>query len=171
MSTDDDLPEHRSGRLLVVGLVLIAALTVGYFLVGMPGMDHSSTTTSESSTGQMDMNAMAPTFRSLDPVQWERQSRGDGAFVVNVHTPYAGEIAGTSAFIAFDKILNDPALPQAKGTPIVLYCRTGRMSKIAAQSLSKAGYRNVVDLKGGMVAWAKAGKSIATKPSKLGAPS
>ena len=152
MSTKGNPPEHRSGRLLVVGLVLIAALTVGYFLVGMPGMDHSSTTTSESSTGQMDMNAMAPTFRSLDPVQWERQSRGDGAFVVNVHTPYAGEIAGTSAFIAFDKILSDPALPRAKDTPIVLYCRTGRMSKIAAQSLSTAGYRNVVDLKGGMVA-------------------
>lgn len=166
MSTENDFPEHRSGRLLVVALALIAALTVGYFLLGMPGMDHSSTT--ESSTGQMDMNAMAPTFRSLDPAQWEQRSRADGAFVINVHTPYAGEIARTRAFIAFDKILSDPALPRAKDTPIVLYCRTGRMSKIAAQSLSEAGYRNVVDLEGGMVAWAKAGKSIATKPSTVG---
>ena len=169
MSTENDFPEHRSGRLLVVALALIAALTVGYFLVGMPGMDHSSTT--ESSTGQMDMNAMAPTFRSLDPAQWEQRSRADGAFVINVHTPYAGEIARTRAFIAFDKILSDPALPRAKDTPIVLYCRTGRMSKIAAQSLSEAGYENVVELKGGMVAWAKAGKSIATKPSTAGTSS
>ncbi len=166
MSTENDFPEHRSGRLLVVALALIAALTVGYFLLGMPGMDHSSTT--ESSTGQMDMNAMAPTFRSLDPAQWEQRSRADGAFVINVHTPYAGEIARTRAFIAFDKILSDPALPRAKDTPIVLYCRTGRMSKIAAQSLSEAGYRNVVDLEGGMVAWAKAGKSTTTKPSTVG---
>ena len=168
MSTENDFPEHRSGRLLVVALALIAALTVGYFLVGMPGMDHSSTT--ESSTGQMDMNAMAPTFRSLDPAQWEQRSRADGAFVINVHTPYAGEIARTRAFIAFDRILSDPALPRAKDTPIVLYCRTGRMSKIAAQQLAEAGYRNVVDLKGGMVAWAKAGKSIITKPSTAEKP-
>ena len=163
MSTADDFPEHRSGRVLVMALVLIAALTIGYFLLGMPGMNHSSS--AEDGSSQMDMATMAPSFTSLSPAQFDQRRKVEGAFVVNVHTPYEGELPGTSAFIAFDQIANDTRLPQAKDTPIVLYCRSGRMSKIAAEALGAAGYHNIVDLDGGMLAWVSAGRSIVNTSS------
>ena len=163
MSATDDFPEHRSGRVLVMALVLVAALTVGYFLLGMPGMNHS--TSARDSAGQMDMNTMTPSFVSLSPAQFDQRTKAEGAFVVNVHTPYEGELPGTNAFIPFDQITNDARLPRAKDTPIVLYCRSGRMSKIAAESLSAFGYENIVDLKGGMLAWVTAGRSILRSPA------
>lgn len=39
---------------------------------------------------------------------------------------------------------------------IVLYCGTGGRSALAARSLDEMGYRNVVSMDGGIVAWAEA---------------
>ena len=47
--------------------------------------------------------------------------------------------------------------PSDKSAKIVLYCQSGRMSAIAAQELVKAGYTNVWNLDGGMVAWERDG--------------
>ena len=49
-----------------------------------------------------------------------------------------------------------PALVQAidKGTPIVLYCKYGRISFDAAEALREKGYGNFCSLKGGYGSWA-----------------
>lgn len=41
--------------------------------------------------------------------------------------------------------------------PIVLYCGSGGRSALAAESLVRMGYRNVVSLAGGFGAWQEAG--------------
>lgn len=43
------------------------------------------------------------------------------------------------------------------GCPIVLQCRTGVHSAIAASILKRAGLKEVVNLKGGFLAWKKSG--------------
>lgn len=86
--------------------------------------------------------------------------------LVNVHVPYEGELPNTDLFIPFDQIAQNLAKLPAKDVPIVLYCRSGRMSTIAAKTLVKLGYTHVFELEGGFNAWQAAGHALLNKPSK-----
>ena len=80
---------------------------------------------------------------------------------VNVHIPFEGNIAKTDKSIPYDQIgQNLDKLPSDKNAKIILYCRNGRMSTIAAETLVGLGYTNIWNLSGGMAAWEQAGLKI-----------
>ena len=110
--------------------------------------------------------AAAP-YRNVSPSELEQMLAHKDFFFVNVHIPYEGEIAPTDAFIPFDR--TEPLMakyPADKSARIVLYCRSGRMSDIAARKLAAAGYKNLFNLAGGMIAWQETGLQVVTDPAK-----
>ena len=82
----------------------------------------------------------------------------DDFLLVNVYAGDGGEIEDTDLFIPYDQIAERlDELPSQHDSQIVLYCRSGGSSAIAASTLVGLGYTNVWNLDGGMMAWEEAG--------------
>ena len=120
----------------------------------------SQTTTSASGS---TVNVEGGSYQDITPDQLHAMLANKDFTMVNVHVPFEGNIDPTDLSIPYDQI-TEPAnlalLPADKAAPIVLYCRSGRMSAIAAEALVKLGYTYLSNLKGGMVAWEQAGYPI-----------
>ncbi len=101
------------------------------------------------------------TYRTVTVPELQKMLKDKDFVFVNVHTPFAGNIAGTDVSIPYDQIGQQLSLlPPDKAAKIVLYCRSGHMSTLAAQTLVKLGYTNIWTLKGGMQAWEAAGLPV-----------
>lgn len=85
----------------------------------------------------------------------ERLDKGEKLIIVDVRTKeeYDGGHIPNSLLIPYDEIEKKaPALLPDKKAAIIVYCRTGRRSEIAAKALLGMGYTNVADM-GGVNTW------------------
>jgi rhodanese-related sulfurtransferase len=100
-------------------------------------------------------------YINLAPDELNAMLKDKDFVFVNVHIPFAGNIVNTDLSIPYDRIeQNLSQLPDDKNAKIVLYCRSGRMSEIAAEELVSLGYTNIWNLKGGMVDWEQTGHTL-----------
>ncbi len=102
-------------------------------------------------------------YQNITPVELNTMLKNKDFVFVNVHFPFAGNIADTDLSIPYDEIgvpENLSQLPVDKNAKIVFYCRSGRMSVIAAEELVSLGYTNIWNVTGGMVEWEQAGFEI-----------
>jgi len=116
----------------------------------------------EEITGK-EVTAADGSYKNITPAELDVMLKNRDFILVNVHIPFAGNIADTDLSIPYDQIStpeNLTQLPADKSAKIVLYCRSGRMSEIAATELVSLGYINIWNLDGGMVAWEQAGYEI-----------
>lgn len=102
-------------------------------------------------------------YFDLSVMQLDAMLRVKDFTLVNVHIPYEGEIPNTDLFIPYNQIGEDLDKLPDKDSRIVLYCRSGRMSTIAAEELARLGFTHVFELDGGMVAWELAGFPLEMK--------
>ena len=99
-------------------------------------------------------------YQNMAPTELNTMLKIKDFVFVNVHIPFAGNITGTDLSIPYDQINaseNLSQLPADKSAKIILYCRSGRMSAIAAEQLVALGYTNIWNVAGGMDAWEQAG--------------
>lgn len=97
-------------------------------------------------------------YRAVTPRELETLLAHKNFLLINVHYPYAGELPRTDRFLHYDTIAQHlSSLPADRHAMLVLYCRSGRMSDIAARTLVRLGFTNVWHLAGGMDAWQQQG--------------
>ena len=96
-------------------------------------------------------------FTRVSPEELRSAMREGEIELINTHVPFEGDIPGTDLSIPYDEIRRNLEQLPGKKEEIALYCRSGRMSAAAAETLVGLGYKNVWDLKGGMIAWQEAG--------------
>ena len=105
-----------------------------------------------------DANLAKSSYKNMTTDELNEQLKNKDFTLIDVHIPEQEHILGTDEFIPYDEIENKlDKLPSDKNSKIVLYCRTGRMSEIAADKLAEKGYTNVYNVVGGKVEWDKKG--------------
>ena len=103
-------------------------------------------------------------YININPTQLQSMLEIKDFSLVNVHIPYEGEIPQTDLFVPYNQIEeNLLQFPQDEGAKIILYCRSGSMSTIAAKTLVELGFNNVWNLDGGMIEWDKHGYEFVHK--------
>jgi len=91
----------------------------------------------------------------------QRQVAGERLFILDVREPaeYAEAHIADSKLIPLSQLASRAnSLPQDR--PIVAVCRSGKRSGVAQAMLKRAGFTNVLNLRGGMLAWARGGLPI-----------
>jgi len=75
-------------------------------------------------------------YTNIGPATLQAMLARKDFWFINVHVPYEGEIAQTDAQVPFDQVVERRgAFPADREARIVLYCRSGRMSAAAAETL------------------------------------
>ncbi len=139
----------------VAGGVLVAVVAVGIALALVSGAGSAGTSDGTLVQG----NGGTWTNISADTLATKLEHKD--FTLLNVKTPYIGEIKGTDLYIPYSDLSARAAeLPADKTAPIVVYCRSGSESAIASQTLLDLGYTNIENLDGGMNAWSASGRQI-----------
>lgn len=100
-------------------------------------------------------------YRAVNVQELSTMLENKDFLMVNVHTPWQGDIQQTDLQLPFDQIEQRvDQLPVGKDDKILLYCYSDGMAKTAAKSLIGLGYSNVWMLEGGTVAWEEAGYTL-----------
>lgn len=125
-------------NLMLFGIILI-------FLIGCANTKFE---------GKETIELIEPAYKNMTTDELNEQLKNKDFVLIDVHIPEQEHIKGTDASLPYDEIENQlEKLPSEKDAKIVLYCRTGRMSEIAAEKLAEKGYTNVYNVVGGKVEW------------------
>jgi rhodanese-related sulfurtransferase len=166
------LPADGRARfaLLVAVLVLAAAVVIGadfvFGAVSNGGGNGAPAATPAATSSQIGVvvQGRGGNWTNVSPDQLAQMMTHKNFVLVNVKTPYIGEIDGTDLYIPYDQLVaRASALPAKKGFQILVYCRSGVESAQAAQTLLDLGYTNVWNLDGGMNAWQASGRTLIQK--------
>jgi sulfur-carrier protein adenylyltransferase/sulfurtransferase len=82
-----------------------------------------------------------------------RLDRGDDLFILDVREPHEYQISNLGGYLLPLGDLSRRVNELDSSREIVAHCRSGKRSREATEFLRKAGFRKVLNLKGGILAW------------------
>ena len=142
---------------------IIANLLLGFTVMVLASCQSAEITPSTSTPQEIGtvIQVEGGSYKDLSVVELNTLMENKDFTLINVHIPFEGNLPKTDLSIPYDTIgQNLDKLSDDKTAKIILYCRSDRMSTIAATELVKLGYTNIWNLEGGMVAWEQAGLPI-----------
>lgn len=95
----------------------------------------------------------------LSPQEFCDKMKSDDVQIIDVRTPKEyknGHIKNSTLINFFDDDFKEQLSKLSEDKEILVYCRSGNRSGKASKILENLGYKNVSDLKGGMLLWEKA---------------
>lgn len=155
----------RSGYLRAL---LLSMVVLTFALAACGSDDNKSPESSAGNTAQDEETTLESEpgqyqTLSIDEFAAIVENRADDYQIINVHIPYAGEVANTDANIPYNDLDALTAAIASKDSPVILYCRSGNMSEQASRALVELGYTQIWDVPGGMAAWQASGYELVDK--------
>ncbi len=93
-------------------------------------------------------------YKQVSAEEFNKMLQHKDFTLIDVHIPTQEHIKGTDLVIPYNEIAKyKNKLPKNKDAKIVVYCRSGGMSRAAASVLEDQGYTNIYDLIGGKNAY------------------
>lgn len=113
-----------------------------------------------------EFNRFTRKYKQLDTNEAVRLLNDDNTIVIDVregNEMSAGKIKGARHIPLGQVATRLGELEKSKDQPILIYCRSGNRSALAANTLTKNGFTNVNNLAGGMTAWESANLPVSKK--------
>jgi rhodanese-related sulfurtransferase len=139
-------------KTLIIIVVMIAVLLLGGYYLSIQNQNQSDL----SASNEMKTNE----YKNLLSSELATMLENKDFRLVDVHIPEQKHIPKTDYLIPFNEIDKIISVLSDKNEKIVLYCRSGSMSKIVAEELVGRGYNNVFDLTNGLNEWTAEGREI-----------
>jgi len=102
-------------------------------------------------------NTKPKTYQDIDAAEFrELMKEKKAAQIVDVRSDMEyrqGHIPGSKLINMMSGDFDEQLMKLPKDKKILLYCRSGNRSGMAAQKLGDAGYENVYNLRGGLMYW------------------
>lgn len=157
-SVERDRTKLYLGAAGVVVVAVVAVMMVAAFVA------NGSNDSSSGTAGETTMHIAEGAYTNVTADHLADMLKHKDFTLVNVKTPYVGEIDGTDLYIPYDQLSTRAGeLPQSKSAKILVYCRSGVESLEAVKTLLSIGYSNVWNLDGGMNAWTASGRQLIQK--------
>ena len=100
-------------------------------------------------------SAQSDSIKTVDAAQFAEFIKSDSVFLVDVRTAEeyaAGHIPNAKNVDVLKSDFKDRVETLSKNKEIAVYCRSGKRSLMAANTLAKMGYK-VINLRGGWMEW------------------
>jgi rhodanese-related sulfurtransferase len=104
------------------------------------------------------------TTKNVDVVAFSETLEGGSDYILlDVRTPAEvaeGVIEGAVVIDFFDADFAKKVAELEKDKPVLVYCRSGARSGKAMKVMQEAGFSDVTNLSGGILAWMRSGKPV-----------
>lgn len=137
------------------------AITSFAFTACAQSENSSTTTSSESTETSAQQEEAAATVVSVGPEEFASMMESNPGILIDVRTAdeySGGHLEGAKLVDYYGSDFEANINELDRDVPVYVYCRSGGRSGRSASQMEEMGFKTVIDLSGGIMAWESAGK-------------